>query len=46
MLLEGAAAQRPAKATGGSGNKALEKAQGIKITPTDYKYDNQEGMGV
>ena len=46
MLMEGAIIQRPSKAApakGASANKALEKAQGIKIPPCEYKYDNQEG---
>jgi hypothetical protein len=46
MLMEGAVIQRPSKtvpAKGASGNKALEKAQSIKIAPTKYKYDSQEG---
>jgi multifunctional beta-oxidation protein len=46
MLMQGAVAQRPAKpgsAKGASGNKVLEKAQSVKVSPGEYKYDNQEG---
>ena len=45
MLMEGALAKRPAKAasSSASGNKVLEKAQSIKPSLGEYKYDNQEG---
>ena len=44
LLIQAAAAKRPAKAMPAKGgNKILEKAQSIKISPVVYKYDNQEG---
>ena len=42
--MEGAQkAKAAAGAKGASGNQVLEKAQGVKIAPGEYKYDNQEG---
>jgi len=43
MLMEGAIANRPAKAAPQGGNKVLEKAQSIKVPSGEYTYDNQEG---
>jgi hypothetical protein len=43
LLMEGAKKAKAAEGKRFSGNKVLEKAQAIKITPGEYKYDNQEG---
>jgi hypothetical protein len=43
LLMEGAKKAKAASAKGASGNKVLEKAQGVKIAPGEFKYDNQEG---
>jgi multifunctional beta-oxidation protein len=43
FLMQGAQKANAAATKGASGNKVLEKAQSIKISPGEYKYDNQEG---